>query len=293
MDKDYREKTAYFDKGLLSKKGVYFHTPSAFARQNLFCLAWGGEFLCDVPYEIIRNTPKQFFDYYLIFRILEGSLHFEYEDTVFTAYSGNIVFLDSHIPNHYWASGKVRFQFFHFNGPLAASYYELLYAQRGVCFTDRTESAFLFNNILKEMSLPNSNDQKLSLWMYNLIAGFALPNSADANENILRAQQYIHDNFQNSITVDEVAAYANLSRYHFSRVFKQETGHSPHQYLINIRLQHARELLTTERVSLDTIAQDCGFSSTSHFIYVFRKETGITPVMFRKYFDSSGFSSKT
>lgn len=289
MDKKHREKTAYFDKGLVSKKGVYFHSPSAFARQNLFCVAWGGEFLCNSAYEITRQRKDQFLDYYLIFRILEGNLNFYYEGTKFTAFPGNIVFLNSHIPNHYWAEGTVRFQYFHFTGPLAEPFYELLHDQRGVCFPGRSESSFLFNSMLEEMAQPNSNDQKLSLWMYNLIAGFALPNAANANENVLRAEQYINDNFQKSITVEEISAYANMSRYHLSRLFKKETGYSPHQYLINTRLRHARELLTTN-ASLDKIAITCGFSSTSHFIHAFKKETGVTPVMFKKYFDMSGFS---
>ena len=275
MDKRQREKAAYFDKGLLAKKGVYFHTPSDFAKQNLFCPAWGGELLCDSPYEINRCKKNQFLDYYLIFRIIEGSLHFEYERTKFTAFPGDIVYLDSRIPNHYWATSKVRFQYFHFNGPLSASFYELLHAQQGVCFTGRTESPFLFNSILKEMSQPNANDQKLSLMMYNLIAGLAIPSSKDANENILRAQQYINDNFYKSITVDEIAEYANMSRYHFSRIFKKETGFSPHQYLINTRLKHARELLSSDSASLDTIAMTCGFSSTSHFISVFKKKPAL------------------
>lgn len=290
MDKRFREKAAYFDKGVLSKKGVYFHTPSDFAKQNLFCLAWGGEFLCNASYEINRFSPKQFLDYYLIFRILEGNLHFEYEDSKFTAFPGNIVYLDSHIANHYWATNKVRFQYFHFNGPLAKSYYELFHSQRSVCLTGKSESAFLFNNILKEMSKANANDQKLSLMMYNLIAGLSIPRSKDTNENILRAQQYINDNFYKPITVDDIAEYACLSRYHFSRIFKKETGFSPHQYLINTRLKHAQELLNSDSASLDTIAVTCGFSSASHFISVFKKETGVTPVMFKKFFDMSGFS---
>lgn len=289
MDRKHREKTAYFDKGLVSKKGVYFNSPSAFARKNLFCVAWGGEFLCNSDYEIHRQRKDQFLDYYLIFRILEGHLYFDYKGSKFKASAGDIVFLDSRIPNHYWAEGTVRFQYFHFDSPLAGPFYDLLYEQRGACFPGRSESSFLFNNMMREMAQPNSNDQNLSLWMYNLIAGFALPNSVNTNENVVRAEQYINDNFQKSITVDEISDYANLSRYHLSRLFKKETGYSPHQYLINTRLKHARELLTTP-TSLDTIAITCGFSSTSHFIHAFKKETGVTPVMFKKYFDMSGFS---
>ena len=67
MNKKQREKAAYFDRGLVSKKGVYFHTSSDFAKEHLFFLAWGGEFLCDSTYEINRRTKEQFLDYYLIF----------------------------------------------------------------------------------------------------------------------------------------------------------------------------------------------------------------------------------
>lgn len=287
MDKDHLEKAAYFDKGLISKKGIYFHTASAFSRQNLFCIAWGGELYCDAPYEIHRKTEKQLYDYYMIMRIIEGELNIVYEDRQFAASAGNIVFMDSHIPNHYWASSRIRYQFLHFNGPLADSYYKLLHDQLGVCFAARSETAYLFNTILQEMSLPNSNDQKLSLWMYNLIAGFALPTSGKMNPDVIRAEQYINDHFQEPVNVDEMAASANLSRHHFSRIFKQETGLSPHQYLINIRLQHARELLSAQNVSLEDIASTCGFSSTSHFISTFKKETGMTPVNFKKHFNVS------
>ena len=77
------------------------------------------------------------------------------------------------------------------------------------------------------MSQTNANDQKLSLMMYNLIAGLAIPGSEDADENVLRAQQFIDDNFYKPITVDDIADYAGLSRYHFSRIFKRRPATVP------------------------------------------------------------------
>jgi len=282
MDKNHLERAGYFDKGVLSKKGVYFHSPSTFARQNLFCILWGAEYMCDTPYEIHRRTERQFMDVYMIQRIIEGELHFEYRNTSFAARAGDIVFLDSHIPNHYWADSPVRWQFFHFNGPLAKPYCDLLFQQQGACHPGRSESGFLFNNILREMSQTTPNDHRLSLWMYNLISGLVLPQNNAISTVTSRAQHYMEDNFQKSLLVEEIASYAMLSRYHFSRLFKQETGFSPHQYLINIRLRHARELLSQGSVPMDVIASTCGFSSTSHFISVFKKENGMTPVMFQK-----------
>lgn len=289
INNEFRIKAGYYDKGILAKKGVYFHSPSDFVQKNLLYPSWGAEILCTAPYQIHRKTHSQYMDAYLIFRIMDGKLYFDYENVTFTAASGELVLLDSHIPNHYWAADKVRFQYIHFNGPLSKTFYELIHTNQKIHSTGRTESAFLFNNILKEMSDRNPNDLRLSLWMYNLIAGITLPDSSNADKNVVRARQYMQDNFSKAITVDDIARYAGLSRFHFSRIFKQETGFTPHQYLINIRLKHAQEILAAGPASLDDIAISCGFSSTSHFIHTFKKKNGVTPTMFRKYFDASGF----
>ena len=116
---------------------------------------------------------------------------------------------------------------FSFQRTIGKTFYELLHAQQGVRFTGKSESAFLFNSILKEMSQTNANDQKLSLMMYNLIAGLAIPGSEDADENVLRAQQFIDDNFYKPITVDDIADYAGLSRYHSHAYSKRRPATVP------------------------------------------------------------------
>lgn len=291
MDNRYQEKLGYFDHGVTIKKGVYFTSPSAFAKKNLIYILWGAEYHCDSTYRIKRASTRDFWDNYIIFHMLSGTLHFEYRGTTFTAHPGNIVLLDSRIPNHYWATGQTSFQFLHFNGSPADAYSDMLFDQQGACFPGRIESSFLFNCIFQEISQTNMNDHKLSIWMFNLIAGLALPQNSSISPAIQQAQQYIDSNFQKSLNVEEIANHASLSQYHFSRLFKQETSFSPHQYLMNARLKHARELLTQSNTSIDAIASICGFSSTSHFIYKFKKEFSVTPAIFRKFFDHTGFKS--
>ena len=73
-----------------------------------------------------------------------------------------------------------------------------------------------------------------------------------------------------------------MSKYHLSRIFKKYTGFSPYEYLLNERLTQGKTLLQNTRLSVEEIAQRVGFNSASHFIRMFRKYEGLTPLQFRK-----------
>ena len=99
----------------------------------------------------------------------------------------------------------------------------------------------------------------------------------------------MQEHYREPVSVDDIAASAALSKYHFSRLFREKTGVSPHEYLSSLRLQHARKLILETSLSVEDIASRCGFSTASHFIRAFKKEMEFTPAAYRKYFDPSGF----
>ena len=76
---------------------------------------------------------------------------------------------------------------------------------------------------------------------------------------------------------------ANLSPYHFIRVFKAETGKTPYEFLLEIKVEKAIELIKARKYTITEIAMMCGFTSSSHFSNVFRKIKGISPTDFIKY----------
>ncbi|AUG44180.1 AraC family transcriptional regulator [Pseudomonas chlororaphis] len=78
-----------------------------------------------------------------------------------------------------------------------------------------------------------------------------------------------------------LARLAELSEYHFSRMFKRATGLSPSQYFIRLRIVRARQLLLETRRSVIDVGLEVGYSSPSHFSQVFRREVGVTPSKFR------------
>ncbi|WJH32324.1 AraC family transcriptional regulator [Paenibacillus sp. CC-CFT747] len=79
------------------------------------------------------------------------------------------------------------------------------------------------------------------------------------------------------LSVAEMARRANLSPSRFTAVFRKRFGTSPHQYLLELRIRHARELLETTPLKLEEIAEYCGFSDIHHFSKAFKKRTGVSP----------------
>lgn len=97
-----------------------------------------------------------------------------------------------------------------------------------------------------------------------------------------RVLEYIGDNLHRQITLDELAAVAGRSKYHFVRNFTAAFGMSPLRYLIQRRTDAAKRMLRGGTASLAEIAFACGFASQSHMTTVFKKAIGVTPGQYRK-----------
>jgi len=110
--------------------------------------------------------------------------------------------------------------------------------------------------------------------------------SNNPNKNILKikkAKAYIEQNYNKNLTIEEIAKSVDISPFYFSRIFKNYTNISLHQYLLNIRVEKAKELLKNSSTPLAILAQELGFNDQSHFNRVFKALTTCTPYEYRKY----------
>ena len=96
-----------------------------------------------------------------------------------------------------------------------------------------------------------------------------------------RAIDYIGDNLQKDLTLAELAGTAHMSPYHFSRLFKGSTGLAPHRYVIERRVQRAKELLSGSALPIAEIALLCGFANQSHLNRHFKRLLGVNPKALR------------
>jgi AraC-like DNA-binding protein len=95
--------------------------------------------------------------------------------------------------------------------------------------------------------------------------------------DILPALQKIFREYQNHLTVDELAQLCNISKYHFCRIFKQHMGVTVVQYIINYRLSIAELMLNSKNYSIGEIASMCGFDDISYFYRCYKRVKGVSP----------------
>lgn len=106
----------------------------------------------------------------------------------------------------------------------------------------------------------------------------------EADSYIRWAMDYIQTYFSSNITLKDICGEIHVSQYHFIRMFSKKVGLTPHRYLLNVRVQKAKELLSTGCYSVAETTVLCGFESIPHFSAVFKKLTGYTPAGYKKQY---------
>ena len=89
---------------------------------------------------------------------------------------------------------------------------------------------------------------------------------------------------EDDLTLIELAASVGLSSAHFSQMFRNSTGETPHQFVLRYRIERAREMLCMAEARVLDVAIACGFKTQQHFARVFRHVCGSSPTEYRKEF---------
>ena len=111
----------------------------------------------------------------------------------------------------------------------------------------------------------------------------SLPDTSPIFKQALMVQ-YIQKHFSEMISLEDLAASANISRSEAGRCFQKYYADTPMSYLIRYRLQQAQKLLLTSTLSVKEISCQCGFSDSSYFVKVFRKHMKRTPAEYRRVY---------
>jgi AraC family transcriptional regulator len=96
-------------------------------------------------------------------------------------------------------------------------------------------------------------------------------------EKLVRAVEYIQDQLDTDLTVSGIAQAVGLSPNHFTKLFKESTGQSPYQYVVEARVRKAKELLTTAKFTISEAAHNVGFVDQSHLTRHFKRVFGLPP----------------
>jgi AraC family transcriptional regulator len=96
--------------------------------------------------------------------------------------------------------------------------------------------------------------------------------------------ELVHAEMEGDLSLEELADAAGLSIAHFSEIFRQSTGQSPHQFVLHRRVDRAKEMLRAAELRVIDVAVACGFKTQQHFARVFRQLCGASPTEYRQEF---------
>lgn len=108
--------------------------------------------------------------------------------------------------------------------------------------------------------------------------------SGDGGLNYLQlrmVRDHVTAHLVESISLGDLASSVSMSQYHFARQFRAATGRSPHDFVLQQRVEHAQRLLSHSRMALRDVAVNCGFCDQAHMTRVFRRRLGVTPRQYR------------
>jgi len=275
----------YNERGVISRTGPAFHTPSEFALKNLFYVVWSDQYTCNRAYHVTH----EYLDNYSIIQVLEGTMEFIIDGSSLIVGKDEAVILNFSKDHYYRAltDKLIKWEVI-YNGGAADAYYQLLTENWGNKFQVDSRTSAVLSMMRQELMEPLPWDHRLSYLFQLLFCTILDQHKGGFSPEIKKAVQYMYDHYKQDLQINEIADYVSLSRSYFTKLFSRETGYAPREYLQNIRINMAQDmLLGRSELSLAVIAEKCGFANASHFCKVFKRRIGKSPRVFRNSFVNS------
>lgn len=258
-----------------------------------------GEYDYMPEYSMTRNS----FDSFLFMEIAQGECTVWYDNENHPGKMGDLFLIDCYQPHGYFTTTGYTAKWLHFDGPMARAYFEELArlsmgsieGKAGevnesmptglVCKTGKKYSE-VFEKLISQLREEKNADigdfhTRLTGLLDTLVSGeYSVPMKKNT-ETIGDVLAYINANFHRELTIEEMAEYSHLSPFYFTRLFKKLTGATPHEYILKVRIDHARYLLATSTLTIKEICFACGYASESRFCTSFKNICGYTPSEYR------------
>lgn len=268
------------DKGVLDGSVMDYVAPSKFALEALYYTKQYGHFHCDKQYRVERP----FMDAMLMVLVQSGELVIETRGQCHRIQAQQIALVDCKYAHWYACDSAVDFLWFHFDGSASQAYYDLLFAEnKWRCdASSRPHLKRHFDAIYLAQQSLDYREHEVSSQIHALLSQLAMEQRTTTLKRSLHdTLEYIHSHFASPLTVDGLAQASYMSVSQFIRAFKRYARTTPHDYILGYRLRQAKHLLTQTDHTIDSIADECGFSSASHFTRAFRKANQLTPSQYR------------
>ena len=154
---------------------------------------------------------------------------------------------------------------------------------------DLAKSEYVLNGMLHELALKEPGYElflrlkleEIILFLSRKYSQISIP-KAKSLVRIGKAIHFIETNFYNNIYIQQLADLSFMSIRNFQRIFKEATGLSPNDYLLELRIQHASKLLTETDSAIYSVSEQVGIADWFYFSKAFKKKFGVSPLAYRK-----------
>lgn len=282
------------------KANCIINVPSDFVKENMIYLQEIGERRLSSSF---TNNGEEASSY-LFFIVTDGQGELEYDGASYRISAGYCVFLDCRKTFCYCPVEKdLTVQYIYFAGfhmeeiykqfidkgiPCFRSYGPKVYMQEWQHIYDIAASA--------RASLSTARDMEMYAALISLVTNLIkleentrVPVRRALHKRDLQSvKEYLDKNYQEKITLDDLSETFFINKFYLTRLFREQYGASVNDYLIQVRLSHAKSLLRSTNMPIKKISSDCGFKNTNYFYKVFRKREGVSPGEFQKLNTNAG-----
>ncbi len=246
--------------------------------------------------------PRRCIDSYVLIVVVRGSLYIAQDKTNYVVSDNEYIILRSNTLHYGYNSSTEYLQYYwtHFYVPDGTYIYDDVNAFE--CGTDDNyiipeygdlkyskRVQLLFSQLLDESFRKPQIKSKfmdyfLTCLLMELSEEFKEQENKDISEEIINIKNWIHNNYNQSITVARIAELFHYNPDYLSNMFKKTVHISLKRYINEIRINEAKNILISTRYSLKEIAFQCAFNDEKYFLKVFKQIEGITPTEYKKAF---------
>lgn len=242
---------------------------------------------------VVTERPEGRTDWQLLY-IEAGEMSLVLNDKTQIVKKGSIILFPPHQPQYYYyhKSHKPIIYWVHFSGrdvEKILKHYKIIPTENVFYIGACLNLPVLFNQIINELQLRHEKYEEMTVYKFNEILLYinrALDNATikdnDTSTIIKSATLYFNENYNQDINIQAYANSLNMSACWFIQKFKELTGVTPTQYILNIRLTTAQNLLKYSKYNISETALAVGYSNSFYFSRLFTKHVGISPSAYKK-----------
>lgn len=247
-------------------------------------------YLAQIGWEICEpyHSCTGFRDMHLIHIIKSGKGTFEINGKKYSLGPNDLFYMPPNALASYCSDSKDPWEYYYFafNGSYSL---ELIQSTifKNNNYVGKIENCDTIINIIRTAAEDIMSKEFPQLYgceqLFKILPYIMIPKASETNTSkyIEEAENYIKAHYHENISINKIAQHLNIDRSYFYRIFKDHFGISPMDYLINIRFQQARKLLSETNLSTNNIAKVVGYENYSPFYLMFQKKMGMTPQEFR------------